>query len=479
MISPPALMPQTDLQGSTPPALSILNGAEVTGIDFRPYDRLGFIHVTRRKASGKKIPYTIALEAMGGNANLAVVDDAGKIIYLHSDRNNDPDRPFGIGAIYHPPRCNKQFSLDNRPAVFRFEDLTGFYPLTVKHATEWSSRLGGDDLAAEYLKSALHDDPNFYFDADGKLLPFPPASGEPVPVPISQALQYYEKRESRIPASEGLRQKLTRHFEKQRGKYAKLLDELAADLQRAEQFPALQQEAELITANLHLLLHARGEVTLQRYTENGVEDVVYCIPAGVDMRLRSADLFKKAGRMSRSVPKVHERMEEVRHSILSVDDQLYSIETATDVTDLEEMAERFMGVKRGTKRKEQPSARFSEHQYQGALLYIGRSSAANHELVFRHARPQDLWFHAQGVPSAHVLLRVDGEPDEGHIEHAARLAASFSKRRSDTRVTVDYTEKKHVKKPKNTPQGFVIYHFFRSITVAPYSQEELSAFIQA
>jgi len=49
----------------------------------------------------------------------------------------------------------------------------------------------------------------------------------------------------------------------------------------------------------------------------------------------------------------------------------------------------------------------------------------------------------------------------------AAIVAGLSRAKNDLKVTVDYTQKKHVKKPKNTPPGFVIYHRFFSVTVEP------------
>ena len=53
------------------------------------------------------------------------------------------------------------------------------------------------------------------------------------------------------------------------------------------------------------------------------------------------------------------------------------------------------------------------------------------------------------------------------IEEAASVAAFYSSLKNETKVTVDYTLKKEIKKVKNKPLGFVIYHKNYSINVKP------------
>ena len=53
------------------------------------------------------------------------------------------------------------------------------------------------------------------------------------------------------------------------------------------------------------------------------------------------------------------------------------------------------------------------------------------------------------------------------IEEAASLAAYFSTMKNETKVTVDYTLKKELKKVKGKPPGFVIYNKNFSINVEP------------
>lgn len=105
----------------------------------------------------------------------------------------------------------------------------------------------------------------------------------------------------------------------------------------------------------------------------------------------------------------------------------------------------------------------------GSRIYVGRSPLENADLTFRLARPNDLWFHTQNLPGAHVILQRDDRnaPPEVDIHAAAALAALHSKGKMSPKVMVDYTLRKHVRKRPASPPGLVFYTNARSLYVEP------------
>ncbi len=95
----------------------------------------------------------------------------------------------------------------------------------------------------------------------------------------------------------------------------------------------------------------------------------------------------------------------------------------------------------------------------GFQVLAGKSSANNDLLTMKHAKPQDLWFHARGSSGSHVVLKVGtgkGDPGKKAKEQAAAIAAYYSKMRKAKRVPVVLTEKKYVRKPKGASPGTVV-----------------------
>ncbi|MDB5070872.1 MAG: putative fibronectin-binding protein [Candidatus Eremiobacteraeota bacterium] len=107
----------------------------------------------------------------------------------------------------------------------------------------------------------------------------------------------------------------------------------------------------------------------------------------------------------------------------------------------------------------------------GARIYVGRSPRENAEVTFRIARPDDLWFHARGIPGSHVILQAPpgGDPADDDLSAAADLAATHSKAKHAPRVEIDYTERKYVRKQRDGGPGLVWYTNARTRVGRPAS----------
>ena len=108
----------------------------------------------------------------------------------------------------------------------------------------------------------------------------------------------------------------------------------------------------------------------------------------------------------------------------------------------------------------------------GFEILVGRNNLQNDKLTLKTALPNDMWLHTQNIPGSHVIIRADGNdiPDSTIVE-AAQLAATCSKGRSGTKIPVDYTLARFVKKPNGAKPGMVIFTNNKTILVDP--SEEL------
>jgi predicted ribosome quality control (RQC) complex YloA/Tae2 family protein len=75
----------------------------------------------------------------------------------------------------------------------------------------------------------------------------------------------------------------------------------------------------------------------------------------------------------------------------------------------------------------------------------------------------------QNQPGAHVVLQRNDRtrPPEEDLVAAASLAALHSKAKNSVKVTVDYTQRKHVRKRPGAAPGLVFYTHPKSLYVAP------------
>jgi predicted ribosome quality control (RQC) complex YloA/Tae2 family protein len=121
---------------------------------------------------------------------------------------------------------------------------------------------------------------------------------------------------------------------------------------------------------------------------------------------------------------------------------------------------------------QQPGERLPYRLYRtsgGLEVRVGRTSKDNDRLTFKHCTPADVWLHARSVPGSHVVLRWGGEgaPPARDLEEAATLAAWYSKARTSGTVAVDWTRRKHVRKPRGAPPGRVTLSHAKTVFVAP------------
>ncbi len=471
--SPPVLKPINEISGESPGALSVVTGATIEEISTFGYERAGYIILKKRKQSGKLMTYKAILEPAGNYANFLLLDENDMILYSHSSRTIDADRNIGAGSKYVKPKPNKKFSLDNLGDAKSFNELSGFYPLTSKYA---DNMVENSDMAtvASDIKQSLQDD-NFYINSDDKLAPFK-FDGYEKAVSYNEIGDYYKTKEVNnfVRTYENLKKIFNARLEK----YNKLVNKLKVELEQANTFQKYRDEADLIKSNIYKM-DKHGEYELEKYTDNGLEIVKYTLEQGETAQSKLEKLYKKASKLERAIPLINERMQEAEQMAISAEEQLYYIDNTDDNDSLAEL-ERGISQERkkqpNNKEKKSSKKSFYEHIGEGYALYAGRNSMSNHDLVFKFAKDSDIWFHARNIPSSHILLRLEGGirlSDELIVE-ASRVAAAFSKHKNEKKVDIDYTHRKYVIKPKNTPIGFVTYKRFKTITVEPFSSEEIS-----
>jgi len=445
--------------------LDRLNGGTITCISGRKYDRVFYFDIEKRRPSGKMETHRLVFELIGKMSNAMLLNESGMIIWMFCKNNADADRQTGLGQMYQMPKSNKEQTLE-KYSDENFSSLLGFYPPTVIQAEKYTENGYSFAETAVLIKESLFEDENFYADSKGRIIPFRPFeySGE---IFSLEDLAGIDGQKPAVTRDVSIKNRLVRYFEKQGEKYLKLKDKLEIELSEAEKFGEYQEKGDLLKSNIHILKNASGEAELSRYSEQGVEKVIFEIPENFDVKKEINRLYKKSEKLKRSVPQLAKRIAEVDNIAESVLEQLYFIEISADDDELRELA-----LEMKKKAPKQQKRQIKEKQFEkidigGGTAYIGKNSVSNHRLVFQFAQPSDWWFHAQKIPSAHLIFRKDGNINDQEVKMCADIVAAYSKAKNDLRVTVDYTQKKHVKKPKNTPPGFVVYNRFFSVTGEP------------
>lgn len=267
------------------------------------------------------------------------------------------------------------------------------------------------------------------------------------------------------------RERLWGMLEEAAGRLERRRRQLLEQMVPAEEIEALRQAGEYILAFGWQL--RPGQDMLEVDLGDGEVCRIALEPAlsPAENAERYFERYRKAKRAAEAVPALLEQVEEELAFLaqLRLDVELAASRAELDA--LEQELVQWGYVPAPAKKahaKPAPAAPLTVEGPDGFQILVGRNSRQNDYLTFTLARGDDLWFHARGTAGAHVILRTAGRaPTPAAVQRAAELAAYYSSARHSTRVLVDYTLCRHVRRRSGGRPGQVFYRRETTITVAP------------
>ncbi|MDQ7026939.1 MAG: NFACT family protein [Anaerolineae bacterium] len=263
-----------------------------------------------------------------------------------------------------------------------------------------------------------------------------------------------------------------------KAKYGAKLASLENSLKDQSEMNYLQQSGELILAYQYTIEPHQTELVAQY----NVDEPALTIKINPELSpLENAqkyfDRYNRSKRARKNVPKL---IAEARHEwdyILQLENDLKMAANWAEIDDvIQALQNRGYLIKNKKVKRLGGGGRTGPLKLtkDGYVIWVGRNSRQNEQVTFKTANADDFWLHARDVPGAHVVIRNDGRriPDK-LIEEIASIAAYYSSKREDTKVSVDITRCKYVKSIRGAGQGMVTYRNERTITVEPHNEEIL------
>jgi predicted ribosome quality control (RQC) complex YloA/Tae2 family protein len=231
---------------------------------------------------------------------------------------------------------------------------------------------------------------------------------------------------------------------------------LEAALADAERANALRTDGDAIYANLAAIPPGSSEFVVASGRKIALDP-------NLTAKENAAEFFRKYKKARSGAPAMRARLQTLAANREYWEHVLWELtradhtpaERATLLADLGPL----LGLKRRTKTKPRLQGERSHDLGGGVVAYVGRSPKDNERLTFSLAGPDDLWFHARGVPGAHVIVKTPRKTSltDEQLRRAAALAATHSKASGATSVEVDYTRRKHVRRRGGGRAGLVWY----------------------
>lgn len=233
---------------------------------------------------------------------------------------------------------------------------------------------------------------------------------------------------------------------------------------------------ELLTANIYSLKKGDKEVTLLNYYSENEEYLNIKLDNTKTPSENIQYYFKKYNKYKKSEEAAREQLENNNTEFQYLQSVLTNIKNCESYEEIEEIRNELVetgyikfkkGYKGGKAKTSKPLHFISSD---GIDIYVGKNNLQNDQLTMKFADKHDIWFHTKDIPGSHVIVKNLGKVPDNTLREAAIIAAYYSKAKDSSKVPVDYTEIKNVKKPSGAKPGMVIYYTNKTIYVTPYDQ---------
>ena len=492
-----------------------LETGRIAGVRQYGLDRLLIMDIDFLSAGGRIITKSLVVELMGKYSNIILVQDGIIIDALRKvGTNSSRVRTVLPGDEYALPPQQDKLNLLETPvseviAAIRtkgdmklskaiLDTCLGFGPVTAKEAAYGAglpasmaiSQLNEGDFAS--LENALQEITDSFREPCGTATIVIDKNNKPLAT-ASFPLHYFTEETAltfptisemlgrassltgsyQIPDKDRFKKLMKNELNRAENKVQKLRDDIAA-ADNAEEYRIKADN--LMTYQYQFQDRVDAEVTVPNiYSETGES-----ITIRMDQRLSVVEnvqaYYKKYDKLKRGKELLEQQLQHCLDDIQYMSSIEASLESSTRLAEINDIKAELIasGILREKPKKhaaEKQSQPFKFTAPDGTQILVGKNNYQNDRLTFKTANPGDIWLHTQNIPGSHVILRCDGdEPAEDTLLLASYLAVHFSKAQGSSKVPVDYTRARFVKKPSGAKPGFVIFTNQTTLYVTPEAE---------
>ena len=497
-----------------------LSGARLLRVEQAHLERVAFLRFEALNELGDRVERKLALEAISHHANLLLLDGEGRILdcVRRSDSGLDPKgggRLLQPGMFYRlPSAVDKADPLaagreelerllaaapeEAQADQWLLDTFAGLSPLVCR---ELAFRAGGaTDARLHQLgpegRAALLDRVEELRDTvkefrytplmisiderpkDFSFLPIGQYQGaaEVRAYPSFSLLldDFFAQRDQQ----ERVRQKgqdlirqVTNARDRTRRKIANQEKELAATRDRDR----LRQLGDILTSNFWQMEKGMARLRATDFYDPEGKEVDIKLDPLLTPQQNAAKYYKEYNKAKTAEEMLTIQLDKGRKELDYLNSVLEAISLAEGERDLGEIRQELVdtgylrpGKTAKVRNKRVTSKPMEFMSTSGLRISVGKNNSQNDLLTCKLAGKGDIWFHTQKIHGSHVILWTEGEqPDLQSLNEAACLAAWFSQARDSSKVPVDYTPARYVKKPGGARPGMVVYTTYETAWVKP------------
>jgi predicted ribosome quality control (RQC) complex YloA/Tae2 family protein len=301
---------------------------------------------------------------------------------------------------------------------------------------------------------------------------------------LSEALDSHHRRLEEERAFDSRAAAAAARIRQESARLGKLRDNLSRDLAAHGDAEEHRRAGDLLLANIGTAERRGPVVRLKDFYAEGEPVIELEVEENRTLQDEAARRFARYTKAKRAAREIAARLETVESELSALAGRRAELEAAVAARDPAAL-EALTGERerRTSKSAQQARAKASKKNADGGTrglrryrssdgyeIIVGRRAKENDQLTFKVARSYDTWMHAADYPGSHVVVRARGRDEpvpHRTVVEAAQLAAHFSQAAKDSKVAVNYTQRKFVSKPRGAAPGLVYLSSFRTLLVEP------------
>lgn len=481
--------PNTDFQSKFLLSLKkYLQNSILINIRQESFDRIVYFDFEKLNQFGDVEKYTLIIEIMGKASNIFLTSKDKILSALYFTSIDVGNRVIMTGAKYTLPFEEKKISpiyleAENFPFETEsfMEKIEGVgrafalecsqdYDTFKKYLSSYKPVMYEILNRGKIQKVLTYNEFSEFSQKENKNLESENENGRKYFETLNDGLNAYFKTTITSNVISEKKKNLLKYVDSQIKKFKKIEKNIKVDLKKNENFENYKNIGDILAANMHQIKYGMKKVTVFDFYNNQE------ITINLDPLLSPNDnlnfYYNKYNKGKRTISALNSRFLDIQNEIKYFEEIKMFIEKENDFIGIEEIENELNLTNNGNKSKNKiklnkPKKReLLSFDYKGFQIFVGRNNKENEEISFSKGQPNDIWLHIKDIPGSHVLiLRNNQELPNDVLLHAANLACEYSKAKRGDKVTVDYCERKFVKKIKNSKPGNVIYTNYHSLLI--------------
>lgn len=456
-----------------------LLNAMLTDIQQLRFDRILCFKFAKINELGEIKNYSIYFEIMGKYSNFIFADENDKIIDLLKRFSLEENRLRALfpGLKYEQPIIEEKISplniteeefnkFKNRNSLLK--NIEGLGKLTVQNITDFNS-------FTQLLNA--QSQPKIFLNKGrivlGSVLNILPKGKEYDDVlsfkSFREAINFYINSENLSSSFDTLKTQLLDNINKKVKKNMRILSLLEDEALEKQDFIKYKEQGDILAASIYTL--KRGMTSLTTYDFYNNKEISIPLDPQITPQENLEKLYKKYNKLKRGMEANKRRFIEINEELNYLNSIKLFIDNSSNTDNLKLIQEELISQgyiklqqKKGNRKKQIKEIGYGVLEFEGFKILYGRNNIENDNLTFKVASKEDIWLHSKNIPGSHVIIKAN-EITEEMLLKGAEVAAYFSKSSTGDKISVDYTKKRYINKPKGSKPGFVTYENEKNILI--------------